>query len=1030
MSDTAAKKSLSSKETHQASDKTSATATPITHIMVSGAREHNLKNVSLNIPKHQLVVVTGLSGSGKSSLAFDTLYAEGQRRYVESLSSYARQFLGVMQKPDVDQIEGLAPAISIDQKTTSHNPRSTVGTITEIYDYMRLLFARVGHPHCPNCGREISTQTIDQIIEHIITQMPENEVNGQIRLAVLAPVVRDRKGEFSGLLESLRGKGYRRARIDGQMYDLEQDLTLIKTNKHTIEVGLDRISTSLKQLNDETELKTLRSRLTQTIEESLKISDGFTVISFIKDNNLQFPDNPQETNDVLFSEKLACSYCGISIEELEPRLFSFNSPHGACPTCNGLGSILKIDKQKIIAPELTLSEGAVVPFARMLSSDTWWARLVKTVVEDAGYQFRTTAWSEMDEQTQHMLLHGSDKVYTVAGENRFGRATTIEETFEGFVSNLERRYQETDSDFIRKEIGQYMQNEVCSDCSGTRLKEEALSVTIDGVNIADVTSLPIDQTVTWIWNLWQGAEKDDEKGAKQQSTILNPKEAAIAESILKEIHTRLHFLSSVGLNYLTLDREASTLAGGEAQRIRLASQIGTGLTGVLYILDEPTIGLHQRDNHQLIDTLKNLRDKGNTVLVVEHDRDLMLAADHLIDFGPLAGKHGGEVVSAGTPEEVMNDKKSITGAYLRRKKDVLVEKEHAGDERRIVDPDQESETIGDRSKLAVFGATTHNLQQVDARFPLNTFTCITGISGSGKSTLLHDTLYYNLAEHLGKKTDQKPGHIDRISVPDIVKRVTLIDQSPIGKTPRSNPATYTKIFDYVRQLFANTQEAKLRGYAAGRFSFNVKGGRCEACQGDGQIKIEMQFLPDVYVTCDVCNGARYNQETLQVTYKGKNIHEVLKLTIDEAYDFFSTNGTIRQKLETLKDVGLGYIELGQPAPTLSGGEAQRVKLAKELSGRTQDHVVYLLDEPTTGLHFADVQNLLNVLHTLVKQNNTVIVIEHNLDVIKNADWIIDLGPEGGSGGGQIIAEGTPLEIAQNSASHTGRYLKEELEAMA
>jgi len=1018
------------------------TPTPITHIIVSGAREHNLKNVSLSIPKNQLVVVTGLSGSGKSSLAFDTLYAEGQRRYVESLSSYARQFLGVMHKPDVDQIEGLSPAISIDQKTTSHNPRSTVGTITEIYDYLRLLFARVGHPHCPECGREISTQTIDQIIEHIINKMPEHVVNSQIRLAILAPVVRDRKGEFSGLIESLRAKGYRRARIDGQMYDLEQDLTLIKTNKHTIEVGLDRISTSLRQLSDETELRTLRSRLNQTIEEALRLSDGFVVISFIKDASLQFPDNPTDVADVLFSEKLACSHCGISIEELEPRLFSFNSPHGACPTCNGLGSILKIDVNKIIAPELTLSEGAIIPFARMMGTDSWWARLVQTVVDEAGYNFRTTTFAEMDEKTQQLLLHGSNKVYAVSGENRFGRPTTIEEKFEGFISNLERRYAETDSDFIRNEIRQYMQQETCHTCNGTRLKEEALSVHIDSVNIAEVTSLPIDQALKWIQKIWnkeadlaQGNKTTESKGV----AVLNQKEQTIAESILKEINSRLHFLTSVGLNYLTLDREAGTLAGGEAQRIRLASQIGTGLTGVLYILDEPTIGLHQRDNHQLIDTLKNLRDKGNSVVVVEHDRDIMLAADYLIDFGPLAGKHGGEVVAAGTPQQVLDNPKSITGAYLRRKKEVKYSNSKKSaknadsnlySERRIVDPDQESNEVEDRSKIAIFGAHAHNLKHVDAYFPLNTFTCITGISGSGKSTLLHDTLYYNLLEQLGRKTDQKPGPIERISVPSQVKRVTLIDQSPIGKTPRSNPATYTKIFDYVRQLFATTQEAKVRGYTAGRFSFNVKGGRCEACQGDGQIKIEMQFLPDVYVTCDVCQGSRYNQETLQVTYKGKNIHEVLKLSIDDAYDFFSTNGTIRQKLQTLKDVGLGYIELGQPAPTLSGGEAQRVKLAKELSGRTQEHVVYLLDEPTTGLHFADVQKLLDVLHTLVSQNNTVIVIEHNLDVIKNADWIIDLGPEGGAGGGEIIAQGTPHDLCEMPASHTGVYLKQEFLEMA
>jgi len=1025
--------------------------TPISHIIVTGAREHNLKNVDLAIPKNQLVVVTGLSGSGKSSMAFDTLYAEGQRRYVESLSSYARQFLGVMHKPDVDQIEGLAPAISIDQKTTSHNPRSTVGTITEIYDYLRLLFARVGHPHCPNCGREISTQTIDQIIDHVLGQMEQHEINQQIRVAILAPVVRDRKGEFSGLFDSLKQKGYRRVRIDGQMYEIESDLTLIKTNKHTIEVGLDRLSTSRKQLQDQSERKTLRSRLNQTIEEALRLSDGFVVASFIHDNSLTFPDNPTETEDVLFSEKLACSHCGISIAELEPRLFSFNSPQGACPTCNGLGAILKIDHKKIIAPELTLSEGAIIPFARTMGTDTWWSRLVRAVVEEAGYNFRTTIFADMDEATQKMLLHGSDKIYQVSGENRFGKPTTIEEKFEGFITNLERRYQETDSEFIRREIGQFMQNETCHTCNGTRLKEEALSVHIDGVNIAEVTSLPIDQALEWVEKVWGKAGETSDLPTRTDTgelihsaasvsqtfhPILNQKEAAIADSILKEIQSRLHFLTSVGLNYLSLDREAGTLAGGEAQRIRLASQIGTGLTGVLYILDEPTIGLHQRDNHQLIQTLKNLRDKGNSVVVVEHDRDLMLAADHLVDFGPLAGKHGGEIVAAGTPEDVMSDRDSITGAYLRRKKEVRYPSDPSKKrsrseipERVLVDPDQESDTIADRSKIAIFGATAHNLKHLDVSFPLNTFTCITGISGSGKSTLLHDTLYYNLAEQLGRKVDQKPGSIERISVPDRVKRVTLIDQSPIGKTPRSNPATYTKVFDYIRQLFANTQEAKIRGYTAGRFSFNVKGGRCEACQGDGQIKIEMQFLPDVYVTCDVCQGARYNQETLQVTYKEKNIHEVLKMTIDEAADFFKTNGTIRSKLLTLQEVGLGYIELGQPAPTLSGGEAQRVKLAKELSGRTHDHVVYLLDEPTTGLHFADVQKLLDVLHTLVEQNNTVIVIEHNLDVIKNANWIIDLGPEGGGKGGEIIAEGTPLDLVHHPASHTGRYLKEEFEAM-
>jgi excinuclease ABC subunit A len=988
------------------------------HITVTGAREHNLKNVSLNIPKNQLVVFTGLSGSGKSSLAFDTLYAEGQRRYVESLSSYARQFLGVMGKPEVDQIDGLSPAISIDQKTTSHNPRSTVGTITEIYDYLRLLYARVGHPHCPNCGREISSQSIDQIVGHIMTELETRSANEPARLMILSPVVRDRKGEFSALFANLQKQGYSRVRIDGDMYDLGSDLTLIKTNRHTIEVVLDRLTVSKVQLKDASEYKLTRSRLAQTVEAALKLSDGFVVTSFIKDQSFNFPENPKQMEDRLFSEKLACSYCGISISELEPRLFSFNSPQGACPTCNGLGSLLKIDVEKVLASSLTLSEGAIIPFAKNLGNDTWWTRLVQTVVEDAGYDFRRTPFQDMDNQTQHTLLYGADKIYRVEGENRFGRSTEIEEKFEGFIPNLERRYQETESEYIRREIEEYMMRQTCPTCSGTRLKEEALAVFIEGKHIAQITHLPINKALQWHQELKAGE-------------ILNVKEKAIAESILKEIIARLGFLSSVGLNYLSLDREASTLAGGEAQRIRLASQIGTGLTGVLYILDEPTIGLHQRDNHQLIDTLKSLRDKGNSVIVVEHDRDVMLSADYIFDFGPKAGIHGGKVVAEGTPEQIMTNKESLTGKYLSRKKDVVRDKNtqrtvEIGSERRIIDSESEATSIANQQSIRILGAEHHNLKSVDVDFPLSTLTAITGISGSGKSTLLHDTLYYNLAQHLEKSIDQKPGQVRQIVVPDVVRRVTLIDQSPIGKTPRSNPATYTKIFDYIRTLFANTQEARVRGFTAGRFSFNVKGGRCEACQGDGQLKIEMQFLPDVYVTCDVCHGRRYNEETLQVIYKEKNIADVLKMPVDEAYDFFNGHSTLRSKLRTLQEVGLGYIELGQPAPTLSGGEAQRVKLAKELSGRTTDHVVYLLDEPTTGLHFADVQNLLNVLHQLVSNNNTVIVIEHNLDIIKNADWIIDLGPEGGEGGGEIVATGTPREVAQIKTSFTGNYLKDEL----
>ncbi len=990
-----------------------------TFITVTGAREHNLKNVSAKIPKNQLVVFTGLSGSGKSSLAFDTLYAEGQRRYVESLSSYARQFLGVMGKPDVDQIDGLSPAISIDQKTTSHNPRSTVGTITEIYDYLRLLFARVGHPHCPNCGREISSQSIDQIVGHIMTELDQRANAVPVRLMIMSPVVRDRKGEFTSLFANLQKQGYNRVRIDGTMYDLSQDFSLIKTNRHTIEVVLDRLTISRQQLADVEETKTIRSRIAQSVESALKLSDGFIVTSFVKDQSFAFPDNPKDFEDRLFSEKLACSYCGISVADLEPRLFSFNSPQGACPTCNGLGSLLKINVDKVVARSLTLSEGAIIPFAKTLGGDTWWSRLVEQVVAETSYSFRRTAFQDMDETTQHTLLYGSDKIYRVEGENRFGRETVIHEKFEGFIPNLERRYQETESDYIRREIEEYMQRQKCPTCKGTRLKDEALSVFVAGKHIAEVTALSINHALEWNQSL-------------AVESVLTPKEKAIGESILKEIIARLHFLSSVGLNYLSLDREASTLAGGEAQRIRLASQIGTGLTGVLYILDEPTIGLHQRDNHQLIDTLKSLRDKGNSVVVVEHDRDVMLAADYIFDFGPKAGKHGGEIVASGTPAEIMANKNSLTGKFLNRKKDITRDKSGKrvladNQERRVIDPDSPAQTTGSSSAIRILGAAHHNLKAVDVDFPLNTLTAITGISGSGKSTLLHDTLYYNLAEHLGKTIDQKPGQIRQIVVPEIVRRVSLIDQSPIGKTPRSNPATYTKIFDYIRNLFANTQEARIRGFTAGRFSFNVKGGRCEACQGDGQIKIEMQFLPDVYVTCDVCHGRRYNEETLQVQYKEKNIADILKMPVDEAYEFFSGHTTLRTKLKTLQEVGLGYIELGQPAPTLSGGEAQRVKLAKELSGRTTEHVVYLLDEPTTGLHFADVQNLLNVLHQLVGNNNTVIVIEHNLDIIKNADWVIDLGPEGGEGGGEIVAFGPPQKVAKSTSSFTGHYLQTELE---
>ncbi|AKM81628.1 MAG: UvrABC system protein A [Candidatus Pacebacteria bacterium GW2011_GWF2_38_9] len=975
-------------------------------IKITGAREHNLKNINLEFEKNQLIVFTGLSGSGKSSLAFDTLYAEGQRRYVESLSSYARQFLGVMNKPDVDQIDGLSPAISIDQKTTSHNPRSTVGTITEIYDYCRLLFARVGHPHCHNCGKEISTQSIDQIITQIFNQIEEKFAkakNTPQKIMILSPVIKERKGEFDKLLQNLIKKGYNKARIDGQIYNLDQELNLIKTNKHSIDALIDRLVISKVQLNDKKESTILKSRLNQSIEEALKLAGGLVIVSWVNDSSFTFPENPQDTKDFLFSENLACSDCGISLKELEPRSFSFNSPEGACPKCNGLGSILKINPDRIIAPSLTMSEGAVIPFARMMGNEGWFARLVRIVLEDFSADFRMTKWEDMSKELQDILLYGSEKIYDVVGENRFGNMTSYQSKFEGFIKNLERRYTETDSEFIRREINQFMHKEVCPDCKGARLKEEVLSVTIDEINISQFSQLTIDRSLKWI-----------EKVSNPKEKILSAKELQIATSILKEIKTRLHFLSAVGLNYLTISREAASLAGGEAQRIRLASQIGTGLTGVLYILDEPTIGLHQRDNRRLIETLQELKNKGNTIVVVEHDRDIMMAADHIIDFGPKAGSEGGEIVFDGSYEEILKAKDSLTGKYLSRKKEIKREKT------------ANKKDVHKKAKIAIHGAKYNNLKNIDVEIPLNALTCITGISGSGKSTLLHNVLHNHLAKNLGYTYSGKLAEVEKISIPPQVKRLSMIDQSPIGKTPRSNPATYTKAFDYIRQIFARTKDAAMRGYKIGRFSFNVKGGRCEACQGEGQIKIEMQFLPDVYVECDVCHGQRYNEETLQVLYQDKNIAQVLDLSIDEAFDFFKNHSNIRQRMQTLKEVGLGYLKLGQPAPTLSGGEAQRVKLAKELSTRSHDHLIYLLDEPTTGLHFADIQKLLNVLHQLVEQDNTVILIEHNLDVIKNADWLIDLGPEGGEYGGEVVAFGTPAEVAENEKSFTGHYLKEEL----
>ncbi|MDO8487882.1 MAG: excinuclease ABC subunit UvrA [bacterium] len=934
-------------------------------IKVRGAREHNLKNVDLDIPKNQLVVFTGLSGSGKSSLAFDTIYAEGQRRYVESLSSYARQFLGVMNKPDVDQIEGLSPAISIDQKSTSHNPRSTVGTVTEIYDYLRLLFARIGHPHCPICGREIAHLSAQQIIEQILELVKLNITAAKpARLLLLSPAVRDRKGEFTELFSSLRQKGYTQIRIDGRVIGLDEDILLLKNNKHNIDVVVDRLVIDRAMLKQETDLRT---RLFDSVEKALKLSEGLCIIALVEDKTFDLPTKPQHMTDHLFSERFACPVDNISLPEIEPRMFSFNSPHGACPTCMGLGTQQKIDQQLILNLRLTIAEGGILPYAKTFLYDGWFSHKVAGV----GVPLRIPIAELSKTQVQH-LLYGNDR-------------------FEGIIPNLERRYKETHSDFIRTEIEKYMRKEICPVCHGDRLKPEALGVTINKDAIVKVTQASIITAADWIKNL-----------------NLTGREATIAKPIVKEITERLGFLVSVGLEYLTLDRSANTLAGGEAQRIRLASQIGSGLSGVLYVLDEPSIGLHQRDNHRLIETLNRLKNLGNTVIVVEHDSEMMLASDQIVDFGPGAGDHGGEVISQGTPQEIMADPKSVTGKYLSRAKQIYL---------------PPTSSLVDGGVLKIIGAKQHNLKNIAVSFPLGRLVCVTGVSGSGKSTLIDDILYHGVAKVLNPDHREKPGAHDKIEGLDLVNRVIMVDQSPIGRTPRSNPATYTGLFTTIRDLFALTSEARIRGYRSGRFSFNVKGGRCEACEGEGQIKIEMQFLPDVYVNCEVCQGKRYNSETLEVIYKGKNIAEVLEMTVEEALQFFAPVPPARDKLQTLTDVGLDYVHLGQPAPTLSGGEAQRVKLATELSKRATGKTLYILDEPTTGLHFADLEKLLAVLKRLVSQGNTVIVIEHNLDVIKNADWIIDLGPEGGDGGGYVVATGTPNQVAKVKASYTGQFLQ-------
>ncbi len=938
-------------------------------IRIQGARQHNLKNINVSIPRNRLVVITGLSGSGKSSLAFDTLYAEGQRRYVESLSSYARQFLEQMGKPDVDTIEGLSPAISIEQKSVSHNPRSTVGTVTEIYDYYRLLFARVGHPTCYQCGKEIQAQTITQMVDQIL-QIPESS-----KIHLLAPVVRDRKGEYSQLLKNFQAQGFVRVKIDGVVYSLGEEPALDKKKKHQIDLFVDRLVVKPE----------IQSRLADSLETALKFGEGVVKIEVLGKNN-------EVANEFLLSEKFACTDCGISIEEIAPRLFSFNGPHGACPTCNGLGSDMFFDPELVVPnPTLSLNQGAIAPWYSKTAS--FYGRILNTLADTFHFSMETP-WEKLPEKIRDLLLQGNESETVTFTYERKGRSRAYKTRFEGVLKNLQRRYQETESDWMRQELEKYMSYRACKSCDGARLKPEALAVKIQGKNIHELSGLSVKQSLETL-----------------QTLELSKKEMEIGERILKEIRERLSFLSNVGLDYLSLDRKSSTLSGGEGQRIRLATQIGSSLVGVLYILDEPSIGLHQRDNSKLLSTLKRLRDLGNTVLVVEHDEETMLESDYLIDLGPGAGIHGGEVVAAGTPSQVMANPKSPTGLFLCGKRTIAIPQQRRS---------------GNGLKLVLLGCQANNLKEVDLEIPLGTLTLITGVSGSGKSTLINDTLSRALSQRL-LQSREAPGKYRDLQGVEHLDKVINIDQSPIGRTPRSNPATYTGLFTLIRDLFTELPEAKMRGYKPGRFSFNVKGGRCEACEGDGVLKIEMHFLPDIYVQCEECKGKRYNRETLEVLYKGKSIAEVLKMTAEEAVDFFQAIPALKRKLETLVDVGLGYVELGQAATTLSGGEAQRIKLSRELSKRSTGKTFYILDEPTTGLHFADIHCLLEVLQRLVEGGNTVVVIEHNLDVIKTADHIVDLGPEGGEGGGRVVVAGTPEEIAQHPLSYTGKYLKPILE---
>ncbi len=1031
-------------------------------IKIRGARQHNLQNISLDIPKNKLVVFTGVSGSGKSSLAFDTIYAEGQRRYVESLSAYARQFLGVMDKPDVDLIEGLSPSISIDQKTASHNPRSTVGTITEIYDYLRLLFARIGHPHCPVCHGEIAKLSVDEIVDKIINEVinPKFQIlnskqnlnpkiqnksldsrlrgndppfgfsNGTIEqwnngspviYQILSPIVRGRKGEFKDLFKNLLSKGYKKVIVDRKEMDLNaaQDLVLIKTNKHDIEAVIDTISVSKKDTRNEIFMGNLKTRLRTDVEQATSLSDGLVVLSCA----MHGEGHP---NIFLFSQNFSCPNCNLSLPELEPRMFSFNSPLGACEKCKGLGVIYEFDESRILKKDLSIKEGGILPLAYIFDNDTWYGRLIQTVAEteqiNLSIPIETIPREKLD-----ILLYGNEKTYRVAGNNRFGMETSIEETWHGMVPDLKRRMFESDKNFEEHHLNKYLKEEICDECRGARLKPEILAVTINQKNISEISKFSVIKLLNWLkndLNCYHDLDHDSR---------LNNYETLIALPILKEIKSRLKFLVDVGLSYLTVARTAKTLSGGELQRIRLASQIGSGLTGVLYVLDEPSIGLHPRDVSALLNSLKRLRDLGNSLIVVEHDRETMEAADYLVELGPYAGKNGGKVIFEGSLSEMRKSRKSLTGRYLSGKKRIVsvgvdllavpgTTQSVVGQTGRFVPTEKTNES------LKLKGCFQFNLKNINVKFPLGKLISVTGVSGSGKSTLIVETLYPALKYYLdGYFSDLIGEHRDLTGYADL-KKVYLVDQSPIGRTPRSNPATYVKLFDEVREIFAATAEARARGFKKGRFSFNVKGGRCEKCEGAGVLKIEMQFLADVFVTCDVCRGKRYNAETLEIQYKAKTINEILDLTVDDAVDFFVNHFKIHEKLAVLKRVGLGYIKLGQPATTLSGGEAQRIKLADELSKRDTGQNLYILDEPTTGLHFYDIERLIGTLRELVDHGNTVIVIEHNLDVIKNSDWIIDLGPEGGEAGGEVVYQGELRGILDCEKSYTGQYLRKILPA--